>query len=291
MTTLAPFALHRATTVAEATDLLMEHGDDAVIYAGGTELLLLMKLRFANPAHLVDIKPITELGGIDVVEGHLRIGAGVAHREIERSPIVRSGWPGIAAMERWVANLRVRNVGTLGGNLAFADPHSDPAAYLLASDAQVVLGRGESRRRLPISEFLVGAYTTALEPGELLVSVDVPALETGTGSSHQRFAFHERPAVTVSCLTQVVDGTLRAARIAIGSVGAATLRVPEAEALLAGLDARDPDPDLLARAGAIAARVSDPVEDANGSIDYKRHLVTILTGRGLRAALERAQAA
>lgn len=291
MTTLAPFELHPVDTVAAATERLVEHGDDAVIYAGGTELLLLMKLRFAAATHLVDVKPIAELGGITVTDGTLRIGAAVTHRAIERSPLVAAGWPGIAAMERWVANLRVRNVGTLGGNLAFADPHSDPAAYLLASDATVVLGAGDARRRLPIDAFLLGPYTTALAPGELLVAIEVPAVPAGAGTSHQRFAFHERPAVTVSCLARVRDGTIAEARVAIGSVGAAAVRVPEAEALLAGLAADDPDPAVLAEAGRIAAAVSDPVEDANGSVEYKRHLVGVLVGRGLRSAVADATAA
>ena len=232
MTTLAPFELHPVDSVAAATALLEEHGDEAVLYAGGTELLLLMKLRFAAATHLVDVKPIAELAGITVTDGTLRIGAAVTHRAIERSPIVAAGWPGIAAMERWVANLRVRNVGTLGGNLAFADPHSDPATYLLASDATVVLGKGDVRRRLPIDAFLIGPYTTALEPGELLVAIEAPAVTAGTGTSHQRFAFHERPAVTVSCHARIAGGAIADPRIAIGSVGAAPVRVREAEALL-----------------------------------------------------------
>lgn len=291
MTTLAPFTLHRPDSVAAATALLEEHGDDAVLYAGDTELLLLLKLRFAAYGHLVDVKPVAELGGISVADGILRIGAAVPHRTIERSPVVAAGWPGLVEMERWVANVRVRNIGTLGGNLAFADPHSDPAAWLLAADATVVLGHGDARRRLPIGSFFVGPYTTALTAGELLVAVEVPQLPDGSGTAHLRFAFHERPAVTVSCVARVAGGAIAEARIAVGSVGALPVRVPEAEALLVGLDAADPDPAVLRRAGAIAADVSDPVEDANGSVEYKRHLVGVCTGRGMRSALADARAA
>lgn len=285
MTALAPFELHRVESVAEATAALDELGDEAVVYAGGTELLLLMKLGFAAYGHLVDIKPIAELSGIAVEDGVLRIGAGVRHRDIERSPLVAAGWPALAAMERWVANIRVRSVGTLGGNLAFADPHSDPATFLLASDASVVLGRGEARRSLPMGAFIVGPYATALEPGELLVRVDVPAVPAGASLAHLRFAFHERPAVTVSALVRVVDGELVEARVAIGSVGVRPVRVPDAESMLVGLRADDLDPAVLRAAGEAAAIAAEPEADANGSADYKAHLVGVLVGRAVREAV------
>ncbi|MFN8622744.1 MAG: FAD binding domain-containing protein [Chloroflexota bacterium] len=285
MTTLAPFELHRVTTVAEATAALEELGDEAVLYAGGTELLLLMKLGFASYAHLVDIKPVAELGGIAVVDGALHIGGGVPHRTIERSPVVRAGWPALAAMERWVANIRVRNVGTIGGNLAFADPHSDPATFLLAADASVVLGRGDERRTIPMADLILGPYTTALEPGELLVRVEVPALAAGAALSHLRFAFHERPAVTVSTYARVAGGTIAEARVAIGSVGVRPIRVPAAEAVLTGLAATDLDPAALLAAGEAAAEASEPEADANGSADYKAHLVSVLVGRAFRESV------
>lgn len=284
MTTLAPFEIHRVDSVAAASALLDELGDDAVVYAGGTELLLVMKLGFASYGHLVDIKPIEELSGLEVADGTLRIGGGVTHRRLERDPRVRSDWPALAAMERGVANIRVRNVGTLGGNLAFADPHSDPAAFLLASDARVVLGRGEARRSLTLSDFLLGPYSTALEPGELLVRVDVPPVSADAALCHLRFAVHERPAVTVSCLVRVTGGTVTEARLAVGSVGILPVRVPEAESLLAGLAASEPDPAVLAAAGRAAGGASEPVSDTNGSAEYKRHLVEVLSGRALRAA-------
>ena len=142
MTRLPPFEIHRAGSVEEATALVEEHGEDAALYAGGTELLLLMKLGFASFGHLVDVKPVAGLRTIERVDGVLRIGGTVTHREIERSPLVREGWPELAEMERHVANVRVRATGTLGGNLSFADPHSDPATFLLAAGASVRLGLG-----------------------------------------------------------------------------------------------------------------------------------------------------
>ena len=286
MTTLAAFEIHRASTVAEATDLLEEYADDGVAYCGGTELLLLMKFGFAAYGHLIDVKPITEMSGIEARDGTLRIGATETHRAIERSPIVGAGWPVFPTMERAVANVRVRATGTLGGNLAFADPHSDPAAFLLAAEAQLVLGHGEDRRRLPLASFILGPYTTALDPGELIVAIEVPALPVGAGMAHLRFAFHERPAVTVSSLVQIRGGRIAHARVAVGSVGVVPVRVPVGEALLGGQDAAHPEASVLSAVGQAAADASQPVTDANGSVDYKRHLVETLVRRALRAAID-----
>lgn len=285
MSPLALFELHRATSVEAATELLEQHGDDAVLYAGGTELVLLMKLGFAAYGHLVDVKPIAELSGIGLQDGTLRIGAAVTHRAIERSPIVAAGWPEFVSMERGLANIRVRAMGTLGGNLAFADPHSDPAAFLIAADARIVLGRGEARRSVPVVDFIQGPYTTALESGELVVAIEVPALPAAAGMAHLRFAFHERPAVTVSALVRLTGGQIVEARVAVGSVGVMPVRAAASESLLVGLDATHPEPAALAAAGETAAEASDPVTDANGSADYKRHLVAVLVGRAVRAAV------
>jgi carbon-monoxide dehydrogenase medium subunit len=291
MTTLAPFELHRADSVAAATALLDELGDEAVPYAGGTELLLLLKLGFASYAHLVDVKPIAELSGLEVTDGALCIGGAVTHRRIERSPVVLDGWPALAAMERGVANIRVRSVGTLGGNLAFADPHSDPATFLLAAEAVLVLGRGEARRRVTMASFILGPYTTVLEPGEIIVRVEVPPVPADATLVHHRFAVHERPAVTVTCLVAVADGLVREARVAIGSVGVAPVRASEAEGMLVGLEAHAPDRAVLAGAGRAAAAAAEPVADQHGSAEYKRHMVGVLVARGVSAAAAAARGA
>jgi carbon-monoxide dehydrogenase medium subunit len=219
------------------------------------------------------------------------VGGGVRHRAIERSPLVTAGWPVLAEMERWVANIRVRTVGTLGGNLAFADPHSDPATFLLAADAAIVLGRGEERRRLAIADFVLGPYDAALEPGELVVRVEVPPVPAGAGMAHLRFAFHERPAATVSVLARVAAGEIAEARVAIGSVGLQPVRAAEAERLLVGLQADDLDPAVLRAAGEAAATASEPDDDANGSAEYKANLVAVLVGRALRQAVDRTRPA
>ena len=286
MTTLAPFEIHRPTSVSEATDLLRELGDEAVLYCGGTELLLLMKLGFAAYEHLIDVKRIDELSRLEMIDHSLHIGAAVTHRSIERSELVTRGWPALSDMERRLANVRVRSVGTIGGNLSFADPHSDPATFLLAADARVVIGSGDERRTMPIHQFVRGPYETALAPTELLVAVEVPALPAGSSMAHVRFAFHERPAATISCFARVTDGRLAETRIAVGSVGIVPVRAREAEATLAGTAAGELDEEVLSAAAQAAADASDPVADANGSVEYKHDLVRVLVGRCTRQAVD-----
>jgi carbon-monoxide dehydrogenase medium subunit len=246
------------------------------VICGGTELLLLLKLGFAAYGHLVDVKPIEELRGIQAEDGAIVIGAAATHREIERSPLVLERLPALAAMEREVANIRVRTVGTLGGNLCFSDPHSDPATFLLALDAEVEYG--DTRR--PLAEFLVGPYETALAPGQLLRSVRIPLPPEGTRVVHRKLAFHERPAATVACAVRVEGGTIAEARVAVGSVGPRAVRV---ETGLAGSPIDDSD--ALWRAGERAAEAAGAVEDANGSVEYKEQLVRVLVERCVRDAL------
>jgi carbon-monoxide dehydrogenase medium subunit len=288
MPTLAPFQIHRPTTVAEAAELLAELGPGAVVYSGGTELLLLMKLGFASFDHLVDIKPIEELGRLEADEDLLRIGGTVTHRRVERSAAVAERWPDLVEMERVVANVRVRSVGSLGGNLAFADPHSDPATFLLAAGASVSVGRGTERRSLPLAEFVLGPYETALEPGELLIAIEVPAPPRGSAMSHLRFAFHERPAATVSAMVTVTDAQVSQTRLAVGSVGAVPVVVSGAGEALRGQPAAAIDPDVLEALGEAGATAAEPVTDSNGSDDYKHALVRTLIGRALEEAAKRA---
>jgi len=277
--TLPPFDLHRARSVEEARELLVRHEDDAAVICGGTELLLLLKLGFAAFGHLVDVKGIAELGGIRGENGALVVGATATHREIERSPLVLDRLPALAAMAQRVANIRVRSVGTLGGNLCFSDPHSDPATFLLALDAEAEY----DRKRIPLADFLVGPYQTALEHGQLLKAVRIPIPPAGTAVVHKKLAFHERPAATVTCAVRAASRKVEEARIAVGSVGARAVRASDAERALAG--AAVEDADALARAAELAAEASEPVEDANGSADYKANLVRVLVERSFREAV------
>jgi aerobic carbon-monoxide dehydrogenase medium subunit len=289
VTRLPPFERHQPTSVDEATELLERHGDDAVAYVGGSELFLLFKFGFADYPHVIDLKAIDELRGIERSGGSLRIGAAETHRAIERHPTVRTEWPALAAMERGVGNLRVRTMGSIGGNLCFADPHSDPATFLLAMGGTVEARRGGGEaRRIPIAEFITGPFENALDHGELLTSVVVPEPAPGAAIIHRKFVLHERPAITVTSHLRLDGGSLADVRLAVGSAGIAAARATAAEELLGGAPAAELD-GVLERAGELAAEAADPVEDANGSVEYKRHLVGVLSRRAVRAAIAEAR--
>jgi carbon-monoxide dehydrogenase medium subunit len=264
----------------------VEHGDDAVAYCGGTELLLVMKLGLAAYSNLVDLKGIPELRVLEERDGELCVGAAVTHHQLESSPFVHRLLPALADMERRVANVRVRSVGTLGGNLCFSDPHSDPATFLLASGAELVCRRGAAERTIPIGEFVRGPYETALGPHELLTEIRIPVLPVGAALVHEKFAMHERPALTVSCFIRAEDGQIAETRIAVGSVSATPGRVSEAENLLVGLPVES-GADQLRVAGEIAAEAVAPLVDLNGSVEYKRNLVRVFVSRCCTTALER----
>lgn len=286
MTRLKPFRLHRPTTVAEAIALLRELGPDAVPYCGGTELLLVAKLGFTAFTDVVDLKRVDALSGISAAGG-LRIGAATTHREIEHSQLVRSGWPALAELERHVGNIRVRNVGTIGGNLAFADPHSDPATYLTAVEGSVTIAGVESARSVPIEEFVLAPYMTTLAPGEIVTAVDIPAMLPGDAVVHRKMSFRERPAITVSVRLNAANGAVTRTRIAVGSVGPRVERALAAEQELDGSAVDAADLSALRRIAQTAAAEIEPSADANGSVEYKRQLVRVLTERCLSDAISR----
>jgi carbon-monoxide dehydrogenase medium subunit len=288
---LTPFRLHRPETLEQASELLAELGPAAVPYCGGTELLLVAKLGLTDFTDLIDVKRIEELAGIEV-DGALCVGAATTHRELERCPAVRERWPSLALMERHVGNIRVRNVGTLGGNLCFADPHSDPATYLIAAGGSVTARRaGGEPRRIPVEEFTRGPYQNALAPDELLVSVHVPEPAPGSALVHRKMSFRERPAITVAANVEVCDGRVVHARLVGGSIGPAAQRLKGAERALVGLDATASSERQVSDCAKAAAEEAEALVDSNGSVEYKRQLVRVLTGRCVTEALGLAQAA
>jgi carbon-monoxide dehydrogenase medium subunit len=269
---LPPFTLHRPDSVEQASRLLTELGDEAAAYCGGTELLLAMKLGLASYEHLIDLKRVPDLRGITAdTDGTLHIGAATTHRELETSAALLAGSPELPAMISQVANLRVRSVGTLGGNLCFADPHSDPAPFLMALDATLVCRHGGATRRVPAAHFLTGPYQTALHPGELLARVDLPPRPPRTALAHLRMKLTERPALTVTTLlTLTPDHTVSTARLIIGSI--ASIPFPADTAPLTG--ATPADFASRAEACATQAAASCPLPpDPATSPDYLRHLV------------------
>ena len=278
---LAPFTLHRPASVGQASRLLADLGDDGAVYCGGTELLLAMKLGLASYEHLVDLKRVSGLRGIGTDGGVVRIGAATTHHEIETSATLRARYPEMSAMISRVANLRVRSVGTLGGNLCFADPHSDPASFLLAVGATLVCQRGDESRRVPAAGFLTGLYETVLAPGELLVAVELPPRPPGTGLSHLRMKLTERPVVTVTALVTRTGTAVAHARLVVGSVGSVPFAADTAS-LTGAIPA-----DFGSRAEACAeqaAAACTPLPDGEASADYLRQLVRVYARQALSEA-------
>ena len=283
------FALARPRSLTEAFDAFDAAGGDAAWLAGGTELLQVMKMGLAQFGTLVDIKAIDDLRGVERTDdGAVRIGALTTHRELERSSLVADELPGLAALEARVANVRVRNTGTIGGNLAFAEPHSDPATFFLACDATVRLVSPRGRREMGVGEFVQGPLFTAREPDELLVEVSVPARRPATGRAYDKIAFFERPAASVAVRLSVIDGGIGEATVAVGSLTEVPTLVPDAANAFRGVEAR---PEALAgpvQTTADAFGGLDVIADLNGSADYKRHLAGILLGRAAQSALQEA---
>ncbi len=289
---LRPFTLHRPRTAEEACELLARLGDEAAPYAGGTELLLLMKEGLLRPRHLVDVKRIAGFDAIAGDGGRLSIGATVTHRAVERAALVQARCPLLAAVARHVANVRVRNVGTVGGNLAFADPHSDLATLFLTLEASVELTSPRGRRTLALADFVRGPWETARTPDELLTSVRLTPWPGRAAAAYVKFGLYERPTLGIALALLLEDGGARVAeaRIAIGCVNPRPARVPGAEARLRGC----PVGDLEEVSGAVAelsAASADPADDLHGSADYKREMVAVFTRRALRVAAARARGA
>ncbi|MPZ63001.1 MAG: hypothetical protein GEU93_17275 [Propionibacteriales bacterium] len=212
--------VHRPETVDEALALLDELGDDAAPYAGGTELVMLLKLGLTSVRDLVDVRRIPLLQGIRLLDhGALRVGAATTHRELHQCALA-SRWPSLPEMEATVGNVRVMSMGTLGGNLCFADPQSDPATYLTAVAATLVCTAADgSARRLPVQDFLLDAYSTSLRHGtELLASIEIPPLDDGCVIAHRKIAFGERPDVTCALRLRARDGYAEQVCLVLGSM-------------------------------------------------------------------------
>lgn len=281
------FHLERPSDLDAALASYASSRGDTAYVAGGTELLQVMKMGLAEFETLIDLKGVRELGGIGLEsDGTLRIGATVTHREIERSAIVADALPVLVKLEAGLANLRVRNCGTLGGNIAFAEPHSDPATLLLVCDARVELASLRGRRQIPIADFTLGPLFTARDEDEVLVAIRIPHRGHGVGIAYAKFKFFERPAVSVAVRLRVEDGRVGAADVAVGSATEVPGMVPAAAAPLVGVSPAEID-EALARS-VVAMDALDAVDDHNGSADYKRHLAAVLLRRVTHAALDEA---
>jgi carbon-monoxide dehydrogenase medium subunit len=287
----AAFEYHRPATLPEAIALLGRLGEDAKILAGGQSLIPLMKLRLSSPRHVIDVNRIPGLGAIVEKEGALVIGALVRESELEASDLVRARFPILADACRVIADPLVRNLATVGGNLAHGDPANDHPAVMLALDAEVVVVGARGARHIPVVQLFTGPLTTALVAGEILTEIRVPLPPARSGGAYLKLERKVGDFATAGVAVQLAlapGGTCAQVGIGLTNVGATPIKARGAEALLRG---RRPDDATIREAAAAAAAESDPAADLRGSVAYKRDLVRVLTARAVRRALERAGAA
>jgi carbon-monoxide dehydrogenase medium subunit len=285
MMLLRRFEIHQPATVAEAVEMMTRFGEDASLYAGGTELLLAMKHDVLRYKHLIDVKVISGLDSVEVNDGTIRIGATATHRNLERSALLKTHLPVFAEMEHLVANTRVRNTGTIGGNLCFAEPHSDPATLLLALGASVVAEGPQGRREIPMEDFFVGAYETSLRRDEVLTAVQAPVAKPQQRAAYLKFQVHERPMLGLALVLETPDGgeTFSRARVAVGCVSSSARRSAEADGMLTG--SRSAVEGNLLRAADALADAAELVDDQEGSAEYKRNLIQVFLRRAFHKAV------
>ena len=287
MQTPAAFDYERATSVDGVIASLQKAGPGARVIAGGHSLLPMMKLRLANPTHLIDINDLAELSFIREQDGELRIGALTRHVDLEKSELLARHFPIFRDAETVIADPVVRNRGTIGGSLCQADAAEDLSAVCSAIKAEVVIRGAAGERRVGMDAFHVGPFTTAVADGELLTEVRIP-IRAGGGSAHEKV---ERRAgdwaiAAASAALWIDGGRIADAGVALSAVGLTTIHLSRAEELLRG---QAPSEELFAQAGEIASADCSPTADGRGPVDYKRHLAGVLAARALARASERAR--
>lgn len=277
------------TTIEEASELLHLYGDSAQIYAGGAELVVLDRHGLTAFDYLVDIKRIPGLDAVDVgSDGATRIGATVTHHQLEVDRRIQNYFPMLAEAESRIGNIRIRNQGTIGGNLCFSDPNSDPAVPLLVYEASVSLERqGSAQRVVPLDEFLLGPYETKIAADEVLSTVSVVPLPAGWAERYMRFERLTRPTANVAVAAIIEGDFVQQARLAVGSVGRRARRLSELEDRLSGLSV-DAATDLIDSSVRYLRELLAPSSDLLGSAEYKIHLVKVLLRRCL-ASLAKAR--
>jgi carbon-monoxide dehydrogenase medium subunit len=282
------FAVHHPESVADAVALAHRFGGDGRFLAGGTDLIIQINRKRLAPRHLIDIGGLAELSGIESEGAVVRVGALTTHKTIERHPSLQGALRALPEAARVVGGHQVRNVGTIGGNIANASPAADVVAPLVALDAEVTLIGAAGTRRVAIVDFLVGPGCTAGRDGELLGHIHVPALPAASATAFLKAGRRKAMEISIVCvaarLTLDAAGRCAAARIALGAVGATTLRARDAERALEGAA---PTEAALRDAGKRAAAACAPIDDVRASARYRRLLVEALVPRALERCVAR----
>jgi CO/xanthine dehydrogenase FAD-binding subunit len=284
------FDYHAPASAAEALELLGRYGADARLLAGGQSLVPLLNFRLSAPAVIVDLNRAADLAYIREENGRVRLGAMTRQRAIEFSPLVKSRLPLLAEATRWVGHLPTRTRGTIGGSLAHSDPAAEYPAVATALDTEFVIRARTGERVVRVTEFFVGLMTTAVQPGEMLVEVRLPALAPNSGWAFEEFSHRhgDFAIVGIAAMVTAEGDRCRSARLAACGAGPAAMRLRGAEEILeqGGLGDRHID-DAAAR----AAELVDPSADLHASVEYRRYLTRVLTRRALKHAVERARGA
>ncbi|TME93399.1 MAG: xanthine dehydrogenase family protein subunit M [Chloroflexi bacterium] len=278
---------HEPREVAEALHLLVKHGEDAHLIAGGTATVLLLRQGLIRPGHVISLRAIGALSGIGrAQDGGLRIGATATHRQAERSADVRALSPALTNAFASVATVRIRNQATVGGNLAHADPAQDPPPMLAALGAAVTVVSPRGARSIAVEDLAVDHFTTTLAGDEIITEVIVPPLAPGTRATYVKFlprTADDYATVSVAAAMRLADGAVADTRIVLGAVGPTPIRARAAEAALAGAK---PSRERLAQAAALVRDEVDPLDDLRGSAEYKREMARVWTERALLALVE-----
>jgi carbon-monoxide dehydrogenase medium subunit len=282
------FEYLRPTTIPEAIAFLQQYGDDAKILSGGQSLIPMMKLRIARPAYLVDINRIAGLSYIKEEAGDLKIGGLTREAELEASALVRSRFPIIFDTARVIADPQVRNLATIAGNLAHGDPANDHPATMLALGAKVVATGAKGERVIPIEDFFVTLFTTALQQDEIVTEIRIPLPPARSGGAYFKLERKVGDFATAAVAAQVTldgSGVCQQAGIGLTNVGPTSLKARKAEAFLRG---KKPDEANIRQAAQLASEEAQPSSDLRGPAEYKKGLVKELTIRALSRAVERA---
>ncbi len=285
----ASFEYSAPKSLAEAIALLQKHGADAKLLAGGQSLIPLMKLRMAAPKHVIDINGIRDLAYIRESDGYLTIGALTREADLDASDLVRKKYPIIADTAAVIGDPLVRNLATVGGNLAHADPANDHPATMLALGTEVVAVGPKGSRKIPLTGFFTGLFTTALQPDEILTELRIPSPPPRSGGAYlkvERKVGDFAAAAVAAQVTLDANNIVQRAGIGLTNVGQTPIKAVRAEKALIGKAA---DEKIIEEAARIASTEAEPSDDLRGSADYKRNLVRVLTARALRLAVSRAK--